>query len=51
MTYYDLRHRKTETASMGEMRVLKEEDAHAVDWGRSREAICVVDRAFIDAVY
>jgi len=56
LTCYDIRHGipvnvKTETASMGEMRVLKEEDDHAVDWSRCRDAIYVVDRAFIDARY
>jgi hypothetical protein len=56
LTYYDLRHGipvnvKTETASMGEMRVLKAEDTDAVDWSRIRQAIYVVDRAFMDGAY
>ncbi len=56
LTYYDLRRGipvnvKTETASMGEMRVLKGDDSEAVDWSRIRRAIYVVDRAFIDATY
>jgi hypothetical protein len=56
MTYYDLRkgipvNVKTETASLGEMRALKENDSHAVDWSRIRNAIYVVDRAFIDGTY
>ena len=57
LTYYDLRTGipvdvKTETESMGEMRVLK---AHAnqggTDWSRIRKAIYSVDRAFIDGRY
>lgn len=56
LTYYDVRcgipvNVKTETASMGEMRVLKEDDTQATDWSRVREAIYVVDRAFIDGRY
>lgn len=56
LTYYDLRagipvNVKTETASMGEMRVLKEDNPDANDWSRVREAIYVVDRAFIDGRY
>lgn len=56
LTYYDIRRGipvnvKTETASMGEMRVLKAEDGQAMDWSRIRRAIYVVDRAFIDATY
>ena len=51
LTYYDLRcgipvNVKTETASLGEMRVLKEDDPQATDWSRIRSAIYVVDRAF-----
>ena len=41
----------TETASMGEMRVLKEDNPQASDWSRVRGAIYVVDRAFIDGGY
>lgn len=56
LTYYDLRggipvNVKTETASMGEMRVLKEDNPHVTDWSRVRGAIYVVDRAFIDGSY
>lgn len=56
LTYYDLRagmpvNVKTETASMGEMRVLKEDSPDARDWSRVRGAIYVVDRAFIDGCY
>lgn len=56
MTYYDLRRGipvnvNTETASKGEMRVLKEADPQAFDWSRVRQAIYVVDRAFIDGRY
>lgn len=56
LTYYDLRtgvpvNIKVETASMGEMRVLKEDDPQARDWSRIRHAIYVVDRAFIDGSY
>ena len=56
LTYYDLRRGipvkvRTETASMGEMRVLKAEEAEAMDWSRIRRAIYVVDRAFVDGAY
>lgn len=56
LTYYDLRQGiplnvRTETASMGEMRVLKHQDDNERDWSRCRNAIYVVDRAFIDATY
>jgi len=56
LTYYDVRtgipvNVKTETASMGEMRVLKEDNPQGVDWSRIRGAIYVVDRAFIDGRY
>ncbi len=56
LTYYDLRRGipvnvKTETASMGEMRVLKADEPEAMDWSRVRQAIYVVDRAFMDGAY
>jgi len=56
LTYYDLRRGipvnvRTETASLGEMRVLKAQNPEAVDWSRVRRAIYVVDRAFIDGTY
>ena len=56
LTYYDVRRGipvnvKTETASLGEMRVLKGARGEAMDWSRIRRAIYVVDRAFIDATY
>ena len=56
LTYYDLRcgipvNVKTETASLGEMRVLKEDDPQVTDWSRIRGAIYGVDRAFIDGAY
>ena len=56
LTYYDVRRGipvnvKTETASLGEMRVLKGARGEAMDWSRIRRAIYVVDRAFIDAAY
>lgn len=41
----------SETRSMGEMRVLKEDVPAAVDWRSIREAIYVVDRAFMDGTY
>lgn len=56
LTYYDMRcgipvHVSTQTLSMGEMRVLKEDDPDAFDWSRVAGAIYVVDRAFIDGRY
>lgn len=56
LTYYDLRcgipvQVKTETGSLGEMRLLKEDNPEATDWSRVRRAIYVVDRAFIDGAY
>ncbi|MFT5084820.1 MAG: hypothetical protein ACI9Y1_002876 [Lentisphaeria bacterium] len=54
--YYDIRagipvNVKTETRSMGEMWVLKNDYSQAKDWNRVKRAIYVVDRAFIDGVY
>ncbi len=56
LTHYDLRSGipidvRTETESMGEMRVLKACDEQDTDWSRVRNAIYVVDRAFIDGRY
>lgn len=57
LTYYDLRrgiplHVKTTTASLGEMRVLKEDDREAEKkYSRVRRAIYVVDRAFVDGAF
>ncbi len=55
MTLYDLRKGmpldvKTETASMGEMRVIKESLEHN-HWMEVKNALYSVDRAFIDARY
>ena len=38
----------TETRSLGEMRVLKREESNGFNWPRTKRAIHVVDRAFID---
>jgi hypothetical protein len=56
MTYYDIRAGipvdvKTETRSMGEMRVLKNDYSHAKDSSLVKRAIYVVDRAFISGAY
>ncbi|MCP4236265.1 MAG: transposase [Aestuariibacter sp.] len=56
LTYYDLRYAlplaiKTETQSMGEMRVLKQDAPQGTDWRRVKNAIYVVDRAFVDGRY
>ncbi len=56
LTYYDLRlgtpvDVRTQTQSMGEMRVLKARDKSSTDWSRIPQAIYVVDRAFIDGRY
>ena len=57
LTYYDLRFGtpvdvRTETGSMGEMRVLKaSDDRGSTDWSRIRNAIYIIDRAFIDGYY
>ena len=56
MFYYDIRYGmplnvKTETASVGEMRVLEKDYCHSTDWGCIRQAIYVVDRAFIKSAY
>ena len=56
LTYFDLRRNipvwvRTETASLGEMRVLKQESTDSQDWSRVKKAIYVVDRAFIDGCY
>lgn len=56
LTYYDCRYGiplnvRTETSSMGEMRVFKEDESHPTDWSRTKNAIYVVDRAFIDGSY
>lgn len=56
LTYYDLRCGmpvgvSTETRSRGEMRVLKEDTRATADWRSIREAIYVVDRAFMDGTY
>jgi len=56
LTYYDVAkgipvHVKTETGSMAEMKVLKDIHSDTGDWSRVKNAIYVVDRAFIDATY
>lgn len=56
LTYYDLRcgmpiDVKTETESMGEMRVLKADHNATTDWSRINNVLYVVDRAFIDGRY
>ena len=56
MTAYDIRHGipvcvRTEAASIGEMSVLKMMGEDKQDWTRIRNAIYVVDRAFIDGQY
>jgi hypothetical protein len=56
LTYFDLRSNipvwvRTETASLGEMRVLKQAGTETQDWSRVKNAIYVVDRAFIDGGY
>lgn len=57
MTYYDIRHgiplnMKVETSSMGEMRVFEADcNDYSTDWGSIRNAIYVVDRAFIKGSY
>jgi hypothetical protein len=53
LTHYDLRHgiplnAVTQTQSMGEMRVLKQEETLSTSWMRTPNAIHVVDRAFVD---
>lgn len=53
---YDIRHGiplavNTETISIGEMRVLKRENEPVDHWMRVKNAIYVVDRAFIDGRY
>lgn len=56
LTYYDLRcgmpiDVKTETESLGEMRVLKANHNAHIDWSRTPSALYIVDRAFIDGRY
>ena len=56
LSYFDLRKNipvwvRTETASQGEMRVLKQDRIETQDWSRVKKAIYVVDRAFIDGIY
>lgn len=56
LTYFDLRSNipvwvRTETASQGEMRVLKQDRIDTKDWSRIKNAIYVVDRAFVDGGY
>jgi len=56
LTYYDLRYGipidvKTETESLGEMRVLKADHRMNTDWSRTPGALYIVDRAFIDGRY
>jgi hypothetical protein len=53
LSHFDVRHGialtvTTETRSLGEMRVLKYEEAKGLHWLRVKEAIHVVDRAYID---
>ncbi len=53
LSHFDVRHGialavTTETRSLGEMRVLKREEANGLNWLQTKHAIHVVDRAFID---
>ena len=53
LSHFDVRHGialdvTTETRSLGEMRVLKREESNGLNWLRAKDAIHVVDRAFID---
>jgi hypothetical protein len=53
LSHFDVRHGialniTTETRSLGEMRVLKREESSGLNWLRTKRAIHVVDRAFID---
>lgn len=53
LSHFDVRHGialsvTTETRSLGEMRVLKREESKGLNWLRTKRAIHVVDRAFID---
>lgn len=53
LSHFDVRHGiaptvTTETRSLGEMRVLKREESNGLNWLRTKRAIHVVDRAFID---
>ena len=53
LSHFDVRHGialavTTETRSLGEMRVLKREEANGLNWLCTKGAIHVVDRAFID---
>lgn len=53
LSHFDVRHGialtvTTETRSLGEMRVLKREESKGLNWLRTKCAIHVVDRAFID---
>jgi len=53
LSHFDVRHGialtvTTETRSLGEMRVLKREESKGFNWLRTKRAIHVVDRAFID---
>ena len=53
LSHYDVRHgiallAIAETKSMGEMRVLKQAETCATSWLRTKNAVHVVDRAFID---
>lgn len=53
LSHFDVRHGialdvMTETKSFGEMRILKREDAKGTSWLQTKNAIHVVDRAFID---
>ena len=53
LSHFDVRHGialtvTMETRSLGEMRVLKREESKGFNWLRTKRAIHVVDRAFID---
>lgn len=53
LSHFDVRHGialdvTTETRSLGEMRVLKRYKSNGLSWLRTKRAIHVVDRAFID---
>lgn len=56
LSHFDVRHGialtvTTETRSLGEMRVLKREESKGLNWLRTKRAIHVVDRAFMDGLF
>lgn len=56
LSHFDVRHGialdvTTETRSLAEIRVLKCEESRGINWMRTKRAIHVVDRAFIDGIF